>query len=127
VRPQYEVDRLSRRLQRGIIERPLGKRRREASSDQQYVAFSQGHSQSLRQLQDHIARGRGAAGFNKTQVTRRDLGIDRKVELAQMAALPPFAQMIANMNRLGLFGSRRRNMSVHGKNLAREFHRFHYL
>jgi len=58
---------------------------------------------------------------------RRNLGVDRKVKLAEMTALPPSAQMIADTKRLGWFGSRRGNMSVHGKNLAREFHLFHYL
>jgi hypothetical protein len=48
-------------------------------------------------------------------VARRDLGVDRKIELAQMAALPPFAQVIADVKRLGSFGSRSGNMSVHGR------------
>jgi hypothetical protein len=57
----------------------------------------------------------------------RNLGVDRKVKLAEMTALPPITQMIADAKGLGSLGSRRGNMSVHGKNLAREFHPFHYL
>src|SRR5260370_38855043 len=49
------------------------------------------------------------------------------MELAEMAALPPFAQVIADMDGLGSFGSRRRGVCVHGGNLSREFQAFHYL
>jgi hypothetical protein len=45
-------------------------------------------------------------------VTRGDLGIDRKIELAEMTALPPLAQVIADMDRPGP-AAVRRDMSVH--------------
>jgi hypothetical protein len=48
-------------------------------------------------------------------VTRGNLGVDGKIELAQMAALPPFAQVIADVRGLGSFGSRRGSMCVHGR------------
>jgi hypothetical protein len=46
-------------------------------------------------------------------MTRRNLGIAGEIELAQMAALSPFAQVIADMDGLGTFGSRRGSMCVH--------------
>jgi hypothetical protein len=47
-------------------------------------------------------------------VARGYFGIPRQIELAQMAALAPFAQVIADMDGLGSFGSRRGSMCVHG-------------
>ena len=105
MRLQHQVDRLPRRFQRGIVERALRKRRRKSGRDQQHVAFAQGHLQPLGQLQHHVARRRGAAGFDEAQMARRDLGIAGEIELAQMAALPPFAQVIADMDGLGSFGA----------------------
>jgi len=37
-------------------------------------------------------------------VTRRNLGVSRKIELAEMATLPPLAQVIAEMDGRGSFG-----------------------
>jgi hypothetical protein len=45
---------------------------------------------------------------------RGNLGIDGEVELAEMAALPPFAQVIADMGGLGSLGSSRGRLCVHG-------------
>jgi hypothetical protein len=59
-------------------------------------------------------------------MARRNLGVAGEVELAEMAALPPFAQVIADMDGLDTFGSRRGYVRIHGKNLACELHTFHY-
>jgi hypothetical protein len=48
-------------------------------------------------------------------MARRNLGIDREVELAEMAPLPPFAQVIADMEGTGWFGSRRGCLCVHAE------------
>ena len=111
---QHQVDRLPRRFQRGIVERALRKGRRKARGDQQHVAFAQGHLQPFGQLQHHVARRRGAAGLDKAEMTRGNLGVAGQIELAEMAALPPFAQVVADMDGLGSFGSRRGSMCVHG-------------
>jgi hypothetical protein len=37
-------------------------------------------------------------------MTRGNLGVAGKIKLAEMAALPPFAQMIADMSGLGSGG-----------------------
>jgi hypothetical protein len=47
-------------------------------------------------------------------MTRGNLGVDGEVELAEMAALPPFAQVIADMGGFYAIGSRRRSLCVHG-------------
>jgi DNA-binding transcriptional LysR family regulator len=44
-----------------------------------------------------------------------------------MAALPPFAQMLADMDRPGSLGSRCFCLCDHGENLPCGFHRFHYV
>src|SRR6195952_3097039 len=44
-----------------------------------------------------------------------------------MTALPPFAQMVADMDGLGSLSSSRGSMCVHGENLPRGFLRFHYV
>ena len=100
MRLQDEIDRSPRRFERGIVERALRKRRRKTRRDQQYVAFTQGNLQSFGELEHHFARRRSPAGFDETEVTRGYLGVSRQIELAQVAALPPFAQVIADMDGL---------------------------
>jgi hypothetical protein len=60
-------------------------------------------------------------------VTRGNLGVAGKVELAEMTALPPFAQVIADMSGLGSGGAGDSGLCVHGENLPCGFHSFHYL
>jgi hypothetical protein len=64
-------------------------------------------------------------------MTRGNLGVAGKVKLAEMAALPPFAQVIADMTLkvsggLGSGGACRGGLCVHGENLPCEFQSFHY-
>jgi hypothetical protein len=47
-------------------------------------------------------------------VARGNFGVAGQIELAEMAALPPFAQVIADMDGLGWLGSRRGRLCVHG-------------
>jgi hypothetical protein len=47
-------------------------------------------------------------------MSRGDFGIAGEVELAEMAALPPLPQVIADMGGPGLVGSRRSGVWVHG-------------
>jgi len=60
-------------------------------------------------------------------VTRGNLGVAGEIELAEMAALPPFAQVVADMGWLGSGGACRSRLYVHGENLPCEFRAFHYL
>jgi hypothetical protein len=47
-------------------------------------------------------------------VARGNLGVTGEIELAEMTALPPFAQVIADMDGLDTVGSRRGRLCVHG-------------
>jgi hypothetical protein len=47
-------------------------------------------------------------------MTRGNLGVAGEIELAEMTALPPFAQVIADMDGPGSVGSRRGWLCVHG-------------
>jgi hypothetical protein len=47
-------------------------------------------------------------------MTRGNLGVAGEIELAEMAALPPLAQVIADMDGLDTVGSRRGRGCVHG-------------
>ena len=127
MRLQHEIDRCPRRFQRGIVERALRKRRRKPGRDQQHIALAQRHREPFGQLQHHVARRRGAAGFHEAEMTRGDLSVAGKIELAEMAALPPFAQVIADMDGLGSFGARRGGGCAHGGKLPRAVQAFHYL
>src|SRR4051794_19938774 len=60
-------------------------------------------------------------------MTRGYFGVAGQIELAEMTPLPPFAQMVADMDGLGSLGSSRGSMCVHGENLPRRFLRFHYV
>ena len=93
---EHEIDRLARRLQRRILERALRKHRRVAGRDQQHVALAQRHVELLGEPQHHLARGLRAPGFEEAQMLGGDLGLEREIELAQAAALAPFAQVIAD-------------------------------
>jgi hypothetical protein len=66
-----------------------------------------------RQLQHHLARRRGAAGLHERQVARGDFSVAGQIELAEVTALPPFAQVIADMDGVGFLGARRGSMCVH--------------
>ena len=50
MRAQHEIDRRPRRFQRGIVERPLRKRRRETRRHQKHIALAQGHIEPLGEL-----------------------------------------------------------------------------
>jgi hypothetical protein len=48
-------------------------------------------------------------------MTRRDLGVTGQIKLAEMAALPPFAQMLADMDGLGSFAACGGCLCIHGE------------
>jgi hypothetical protein len=54
-------------------------------------------------------------------MTRGNLGVAGKVELAEMAALPPFAQMIADMSGLSSGGACGSGVCVHAKTYHANF------
>src|SRR4051812_15710776 len=60
-------------------------------------------------------------------MARRNLGVAGEVKLAEMAALPPFAQMFTDMDRAWPGGGRGKLLRAHGEKLPRRFSAFHYL
>jgi hypothetical protein len=86
---QDEIDRGLGGLQGGILQRPLQIDGRIAGREQQRVALAQGHAEMLGQQQDHVAAGLRAAALDEGQVLLRDLRLERELELAETALLPP--------------------------------------
>jgi hypothetical protein len=87
---EHEIDDPARGLERGIVERSLREHRRIARGGEQDVALAKRHLEPLGETQHHLARGLRTPGFDEAQMPRRDLGIDREVELAHAPALAPF-------------------------------------
>ena len=93
---KHLIDRVTRDLQRGIVERTFGKHRRVAGGVQQHIAVAQRHVESLGEVQHHVAARSRAPGLQKAEMARGDFRVQRQIELAQAATLPPFAQQIAD-------------------------------
>src|SRR5688572_5695402 len=104
---QHEIDSLARRLQRRVAERVFLEHRRKARGDQQRIAFAQRHVEQLGEMQQHLAAGLRAAGFQKAQVLRGNLRLHGEVELAHAPPLAPFAQQVADRTR-------RTHLNAHG-------------
>lgn len=89
---ENEVDGLPGGHEGRIVQRSLGKDGRIAGGDQDRIALAQRHAQPFGQMQQQVAAGCRAPAFDEAQVPLRDFRVERQVELAQMAATPPFAQ-----------------------------------
>jgi len=86
----------ARRRQRRIVESPFGKDRREARRDQEHVALADRHVELLRKKKHHVAARLRTAGFQKTQMPRRNSGVTCEIKLAQTPPLAPLAQKAAD-------------------------------
>ena len=75
----------------GVVEGALAVHRRETRGHQQLVLFAQRHVEHLGESQHHRATRGRPTGLDEAHVTRRHVGLDREVELAQPAALSPLA------------------------------------
>jgi len=84
----------------GSFQRALRKRRRNPAATSSTLRLAQRHGQPLRQLSTMSRDGAARPVSTKLQMTRGNLGIAGEIELAEMAALPPFAQVIADMDGL---------------------------
>jgi hypothetical protein len=96
---QHQVDCGTRGRQRGIVQRPFGKDRREPGRDQKNVALAHRHVELLREQQHHVAAWLRPPRFHETQMPRRNPGIAGEIKLAQAPALPPLAQKAADRQR----------------------------
>ena len=73
----------------GVGERALRVHRRQTRGDQELVPLAQRHVQRLGESQHHRATRSRPTGLDEAHVTRRHVGLEGQVELAQPAALPP--------------------------------------
>jgi hypothetical protein len=80
---------VARGLQFRCIEAGLTKQRRVTGCEQQCVALAQRNLKGLRESEDHLAARLRAPSLNATEMTGRDLRIERKVQLAETAESAP--------------------------------------
>ena len=93
---QHQIDRAPRRRCIGTVESGFGIDRRETGRQQKRVALAIGHLEKFGQMQQHLAARPRTAGFEKAQMPRRDVGVAGKGKLAEAAALPPLADLLAD-------------------------------
>jgi hypothetical protein len=74
----------------------LGKDRGVPRRDEENVAFAQGHIELRGEVENHLAAWLRASGFEKTQVACGNFRVTGEIELAEAAALAPFAEKIAD-------------------------------
>jgi hypothetical protein len=101
--PEHQIDGLARILQRWVGKLAFRKDRSIPRRDQENVAFAQGHIELRGKVENHLPAWLRAPGFEKAQMARGDFRIAGEFELAQAAALAPFAEKIAD----GLCGCHR--------------------
>jgi hypothetical protein len=74
------------------VEAGLAIERSESGGEEESIAFAQRHLQSNGEPEDHVAAGLRAAGFEVTQVARRNAGFESEVKLAEAACGSPTAE-----------------------------------
>jgi hypothetical protein len=67
------------------------KRRRIPGREQERITLPQWDLEVLRQVEYHLPARLRPAGLDKAQVSRRDLGLEREIQLRDPPALAPFA------------------------------------
>jgi hypothetical protein len=75
-----------------VVHLALGVGGRVAGRQEQVVALAQRDLEPLGEPDHHVAARLRAAGLHEAQVTRRDVGLERELELAEPPAGPPLAQ-----------------------------------
>src|SRR6266540_3501600 len=93
---QQLVERLSHRSHLRRIERSLSVDWRVSRGQQHRVAFAQRHVELLGEVDDQLPTRLRASRLDEAQVARRYLGLDRKIQLAETAALSPVTQQVAD-------------------------------
>ena len=126
VRAQEPVERLIDRGHLGRLERPLGILRRVAGGEQQPVALSQRDLEVLGEAQNHVPARSRPAVLEKAHVTRRDVRLERELELAEAPPPPPGPKQIPDRRaRSGRL--RESGIDGHAPNVARVLSRRNYL
>lgn len=119
---ETELDCALGRFEIRSIELLFGKYRRAACGDERRVPPTQGNQELGDEVQQHVAAGDRAAGFDEAQMALRDLGVRSEAELAQPPPLTPSAQQAADGVLIGN-GSRH----DHAPNVAEAASRTIYL
>jgi hypothetical protein len=105
---EHPLERLADGRHLGRVDRSLLEGGREAGGQQEVVAVAQRYVELLGQMQHHLPARLRAARLQEAQVSRRDAGLEREVELAEAAPPAPVAQQRAEWD-----GGR-----AHGRTLA---------
>ena len=85
----------------GPVERRLVVGRRVPGGEEEGVALAQGDVKVLSQVQDELTARPRSSRLDEAQMTGRDLGFGRQVELAEPPALPPVAEQVTHAPRRG--------------------------
>src|SRR5262245_66360276 len=93
----YLIYRRTRGLERGVVEPTQSEYRSIARRNQEHVALAEWDLEALAKMQHHLARGLRLAGFEKTQVSCRNLCIERQIELGLASTLAPFADVATDV------------------------------
>src|SRR5262245_65434224 len=87
----YLIYRRTRGLEHGVVEPTPCEYRSIARRNQKHVALAEWDLEALAKMQHHLARGLCLAGFEETQVSCRNLCIERQIELGLASTLATFA------------------------------------
>jgi hypothetical protein len=97
---EYLIYRRARGLERGVVETTPSEYRSVACRDQKHIALAEWDLEALAEMQHHLARGVRLAGFEETQVSCRNLYIERQIELGLVPTLAPFADVATDVTGL---------------------------
>src|SRR5262245_26194437 len=89
--------RRTRGLERRVVEPTPSEYRSIARRNQEHVALAEWDLEALAKMQHHLARGLRPAGFEETQVSCRNLCIERQIELSLGPTLAPFADVATDV------------------------------
>jgi epsilon-lactone hydrolase len=89
---QHLLDRVAYGTHPGGVELTLPVGRRVARGQEQLVSLAERHVESLGQMEDHPRAWARAAGFDEAQVSRRDVRLQRKLELTEPTATAPLTE-----------------------------------
>ncbi len=110
--PFGEIDGARRQRLRG--ERQVAAKKKNSAATSNTLRSRKGTSSRSASFST-ISRDGAARPVSTNQMTRENPGVAGQIELAEMQALPPFAQVIADMGGLGSIRSSRGGVCIHGE------------
>jgi len=112
VRPEHEVDRLAGRFQRGSSSERCGNAGANPAATRSTLRRATARS-AVPPVSAPLRATAPRGGYHETQVPCRISASPARSSWLRWAALPPFAQVIADMDGLSPIGSRRGGVCVH--------------